>query len=215
MVVHLGLRVTGSGEPCYQNTSQVCVMKARVSSKFPRIPVTDGYSHWRFVVSAWIGFKRCCHAGAVVGPNGETLHTAQSRSGAPQHRYTHGRHEKTGQKAPESHQEAFKSGRCGVGWGCSIGASRGAAERGKRRSSLIVRSWSRKPAEAGGRSLAKGKALALAFLRSVIPKERGSGEVGNCRTVGRPSGACPCGRGSCPRSAALAPCGAGWDGDYE
>ena len=43
--------------------------------------------------------------GAVVGPNGETLHTAQSRSGAPQHRYTHGRHEKTGQKAPESHQE--------------------------------------------------------------------------------------------------------------
>ena len=30
------LRVTGSGEPCYQNTSQVCVMKARVSSKFPQ-----------------------------------------------------------------------------------------------------------------------------------------------------------------------------------
>ena len=29
--------------------------------------------------------------------------------------------------------------------------------------SPIVRSWSRKPAEAGGRSLAKGKALALAF----------------------------------------------------
>ena len=26
---------------------------------------------------------------AAVGPNGETLHTAQSRSGAPQHRYTH------------------------------------------------------------------------------------------------------------------------------
>ena len=27
--------------------------------------------------------------GVAVGPNGETLHTAQSRSGAPQHRYTH------------------------------------------------------------------------------------------------------------------------------
>ena len=128
------------------------------------------------------------------------LCTRPKRAAAHRSTDTHtGRHEKTGQKAPESHQEASESGRCGVGWGCSIGASRGAAERGKPSSSPIVRSWSRNPkfdtrlpvSKAGGRSLAKGKALALAFLRSVIPKERGSGEVGNCRTVGRPSGACP------------------------
>ena len=105
VVAHLGLRVTGSREPCYQNTSQVCVMKARVSSKFPQNPVTNGRSLWRFGVSPGIGFKSCYPGGAVVGPNGETLHTAQSRSGVPQHRHTHGRHEKTGQKAPESHQE--------------------------------------------------------------------------------------------------------------
>jgi len=140
------------------------------------------------------------------------LCTRPNRAAAHPSTDTHtGRHEKTGQKAPESHQEAFKSGRCGVGWGCSIGASRGAAERGKPSSSPIVRSWSRKPAKAGGRSLAKGKALALAFLRSVISKERGSGEVGNCRTVGRPP-AQDGGRGSCPRSAALALCGAGRSG---
>ena len=52
-----------------------------------------------------LGSRVCYPGGAMVGPNGETLHTAQSRSGAPQHRHTHGRHEKTGQKAPESHQE--------------------------------------------------------------------------------------------------------------
>ena len=116
-----------------------------------------------------------------------------------------GRHEKTGQEAPESHQEASESGRCGVGWGCSIGASRGAAGGRKRHPSPIVRSWSRKPAKAGGRSLRK-QALALAFSLPVIaikPLERGSGEVGNCRTVGRPP-AQDGGRGSCPRSAALA-----------
>lgn len=43
----------------------------------------------------------------------------------------------------------------------------------------------------------------LPFLRSVISKERGSGEVENCRTKGRPP-AQDGGRGSCPRSAALA-----------
>ena len=100
--------------------------------------------------------------GALWSGRTGRLCTRPNRAAAHPSTDTHtGRHEKTGQKAPESHQEASESGRCGVGWGCSIGASRGAAERGKPSSSPIVRSWSRKPAEAGGRSLAKGEALAL------------------------------------------------------
>ena len=42
---------------------------------------------------------------AAVGPNGETLHTAHQAAAHPSTDTRTGRHEKTGQKVPESHQE--------------------------------------------------------------------------------------------------------------
>ena len=74
---HQTFEVTGSREPCYQNTSQVCVMKARVSSKIPSKPcyrwplplaICRTRSNWMHVDVVELG--------ARVGLNGETLETA-------------------------------------------------------------------------------------------------------------------------------------------
>ena len=42
---------------------------------------------------------------AAVGPNGETLHTAQSQRRTPAQIHAQAGMKKTGQKVPESHQE--------------------------------------------------------------------------------------------------------------
>ena len=116
-------------------------MKARVSSKIPSNPVTNGPCQWRLVVSARFGIMSCCRAGARVGLNGETL---QRPKRAAAHRSTgkpSGRYEKTGLERPRRSE----SGEGVNGWWCSIGACRGAAVLGKLRASPIVRSWSRNP----------------------------------------------------------------------
>ena len=46
-----------------------------------------------------LGSRVCYPGGAVVGLNGETLQTAQTRSGAPQQGTTLGRYEETGLEA--------------------------------------------------------------------------------------------------------------------
>ena len=81
------LRVTGSGEPCYQNTSQVCVMKARVSSKFPqpcyRWPLPLALCR---ICMDWIQELLPCRR--EVGPNeGDSAHgpIAQQRTPAQTH----------------------------------------------------------------------------------------------------------------------------------
>ena len=171
--------------------------------------------------------SRVVTLGALWSGRTGRLCTRPNRAAAHPSTDTHtGRHEKTGQKAPESHQEASESGRCGVGWGCSIGASRGAAARRKRNASPIVRSWSRNPkfdtrlpvSKAGGRSLAKGKASALSSLwllpyRHLL--ERGClARWGTAVPEAVHQGLAPCGRGSCPRSAALALGGTCWGSEY-
>ena len=106
VVVHLGLLVTGSGEPCYQNTSQVCVMAARVSSKFPQNPVTNGLHLGAFAYPRGLDIKRLLPSRVCRSGRTGRLCTRPNRAAAhPSTDTRTGRHEKTGQKAPESHQE--------------------------------------------------------------------------------------------------------------
>ena len=188
---------------------QVCVMKARVSSKIPSKPCyrwPQPLALWRVSrdwdqeLLPWESLRSGRTGRLCTRPNRAAAHpSTDTRTG---------RHEKTGQKVPESHQEL--SDRDGVvsGGGALSGEQRAAARR-KRNASSIVRSWSRNPkfdtrlpvskAEEGA-ALPKGQGLG-AFLSRLCahrkPLGRTLGEVGNCRTEGRPSGACPCGQGSC------------------
>ena len=80
------------------------------------------------LLPCWRG-SRAERGDSAHGPNAQRHRSTDTHTG---------RHEKTGQKAPESHQEAFKSGRCGVGWWCSFRACRGAEGGWKRHPSPIV-----------------------------------------------------------------------------
>ena len=106
VVAHLGLLVTGSREPCYPNTLQVCVMKARVSSKIPSKPCyrwPQPLALWRVSrdwdqeLLPWESLRSGRTGRLCIRPKRAAAHpSTDTRTG---------RHEKTGQKAPESHQE--------------------------------------------------------------------------------------------------------------
>ena len=58
-----------------------------------------------------------------------------------------------------------------------------------------------------------GRALCALALGSKNPFRTDLARWGTAEPKAVHQGLAPCGRGSCPRSAALAPCGAGWGGE--
>lgn len=137
---HLGLQVTGpKRDPATVTPFQSSGIQPHSSSKIPPKPCyrwPQPLALWR-VSRDWV--QEFVALGALRSGRTGRLCTRPKRAAAHRSTDTHtGRHEKTGQKAPESHQEAFKSGRCGVGWWCSFRACRGAAGGWKRHPGPIV-----------------------------------------------------------------------------